>query len=55
MPNEKEELLMGDVCRVEVLEAELISTKKALYEDLMRQEELLAFIDRQEVAKQRVC
>nr|GMC75836.1 Sec14p-like phosphatidylinositol transfer family protein [Ipomoea batatas] len=55
MPNEKEELLMGAVCRVEALEAELISTKKALYEALMRQEELLAFIDRQEAAKQRVC
>nr|GMC66845.1 phosphatidylinositol/phosphatidylcholine transfer protein SFH8-like [Ipomoea batatas] len=54
MPNEKEELLMAAVCRVEALEAELISTKKALYESLMRQEELLAFIDRQEAAKQRV-
>nr|GMC85381.1 phosphatidylinositol/phosphatidylcholine transfer protein SFH8-like [Ipomoea batatas] len=53
MPNEKEELLMAAVCRVEALEAELISTKKALYESLMRQEELLAFIDRQEAAKQR--
>nr|GMC81109.1 phosphatidylinositol/phosphatidylcholine transfer protein SFH8-like [Ipomoea batatas] len=28
MPNEKEELLMAAVCRVEALEAELISTKK---------------------------
>lgn len=28
MPYEKEELLMGAVCRVEALEAELIATKK---------------------------
>ncbi|XP_051144958.1 phosphatidylinositol/phosphatidylcholine transfer protein SFH6-like [Andrographis paniculata] len=45
MPYEKEELLHAAVCRVEALEAELISTKKALYEALMRHEELLAYID----------
>ncbi|XP_019165410.1 PREDICTED: phosphatidylinositol/phosphatidylcholine transfer protein SFH8-like isoform X2 [Ipomoea nil] len=53
MPYEKEELLMAAVCRVEALEAELISTKKALFQALMRQEELLAYIDRQQVAKPR--
>lgn len=53
MPNEKEELLNAAVCRVDALEAELIATKKALYEALMRQEELLAYIDRQEDAKYR--
>ncbi|CAH9125862.1 unnamed protein product [Cuscuta epithymum] len=53
MPNEKEELLNAAVCRVDALEAELIATKKALHEALMRQEELLAYIDRQEEAKYR--
>uniref|UniRef100_A0A2P2MCU5 Phosphatidylinositol transporter n=1 Tax=Rhizophora mucronata TaxID=61149 RepID=A0A2P2MCU5_RHIMU len=53
MPYEKEELLNAAVCRVDALEAELITTKKALHEALMRQEELLAYIDRQEEAKFR--
>ncbi|XP_008795965.2 phosphatidylinositol/phosphatidylcholine transfer protein SFH8-like [Phoenix dactylifera] len=53
MPLEKEELLNAAVCRVDALEAELIVTKKALHEALMRQEELLAYIDRQEDAKLR--
>ncbi|XP_019710043.1 phosphatidylinositol/phosphatidylcholine transfer protein SFH6 [Elaeis guineensis] len=53
MPPEKEELLNAAVCRVDALEAELIVTKKALHEALMRQEELLAYIDRQEEAKFR--
>ncbi|CAN8328786.1 unnamed protein product [Cochlearia groenlandica] len=53
MPYEKEELLNAAVCRVDALEAELIATKKALYEALMRQEELLAYIDRQEKKKKR--
>lgn len=51
MPCEKEELLNAAVCRVDALEAELIATKKALHEALMRQEELLAYIDSQEEAK----
>ena len=53
MPYEKEELLNAAVCRVDALEAELIATKKALHESLMRQEELLAYIDSQEEAKLR--
>ncbi|XP_074275419.1 phosphatidylinositol/phosphatidylcholine transfer protein SFH8-like [Silene latifolia] len=53
MPYEKEELLNAAVYRVDALEAELIATKKALHEALMRQEELLAYIDRQEEAKFR--
>ncbi|GMI83588.1 hypothetical protein like AT4G39170 [Hibiscus trionum] len=53
MPYEKEELLNAAVCRVDALEAELIATKKALHEALMRQEELLAYIDSQEEAKLR--
>ncbi|GAU34950.1 hypothetical protein TSUD_312810, partial [Trifolium subterraneum] len=51
MPREKEELLNAAVCRVDALEAELIATKKALYEALMRQEELLAYVDYQEKRK----
>lgn len=46
MPPEKEELLNAAVCRVDAVEAELIAAKKALYEALIRQEELLAYIDR---------
>ncbi|XP_020105349.1 phosphatidylinositol/phosphatidylcholine transfer protein SFH8-like [Ananas comosus] len=53
MPSEKEELLEASVRRVDALEAELISTKKALHEALMRQEELLAYIDWQKEAKFR--
>ncbi|KAJ4748821.1 Sec14p-like phosphatidylinositol transfer family protein [Rhynchospora pubera] len=53
MPSEKEELLHAAVRRVDALEAELIVTKKALHEALIRQEELLAYIDRQEEAKYR--
>uniref|UniRef100_A0A1D1XXY6 Sec14 cytosolic factor n=1 Tax=Anthurium amnicola TaxID=1678845 RepID=A0A1D1XXY6_9ARAE len=53
MPSDKEELLNAAVRRVDALEAELIATKKALYEALMRQEDLLADIDRQEQAKFR--
>lgn len=53
MPFEKEELLNAAVRRVDALEAELISTKKALYDALMRQDELLAYIDRQELIKFR--
>ncbi|GAB2224861.1 hypothetical protein Droror1_Dr00005639 [Drosera rotundifolia] len=51
MPCEKEELLNAAVCRVDALEAELIAAKKALHEALMRQDELLAYIDSQEAAK----
>ncbi|XP_012702080.1 phosphatidylinositol/phosphatidylcholine transfer protein SFH8 isoform X2 [Setaria italica] len=51
MPSEKEELLNAAVRRVDALEAELIVTKKALYDALMKQEELLAYIDRQEFAR----
>ncbi|XP_063944922.1 phosphatidylinositol/phosphatidylcholine transfer protein SFH6 [Daucus carota subsp. sativus] len=60
MPKEREELLKAVVCRVDALEAELISTKKALHEALLRQDELLACVDSQEAAmslgkKKRWC
>ncbi|KAL2318783.1 hypothetical protein Fmac_032659 [Flemingia macrophylla] len=51
MPCEKEELLNAAVYRVDALEAELIATKKALYEALITQEELLAYIDSQDRSK----
>ncbi|KAG0461263.1 hypothetical protein HPP92_021560 [Vanilla planifolia] len=54
MPRKKEELLDAAVRRVDALEAELIATKKALHEALMRQDELLAYVDRQQDAKFRV-
>ncbi|XP_028803025.1 phosphatidylinositol/phosphatidylcholine transfer protein SFH8 isoform X2 [Neltuma alba] len=53
MPYEKEELLNAAVYRVDALEAELIATKKALYEALIKQEELLAYIDSQEESKSK--
>ncbi|XP_074280104.1 phosphatidylinositol/phosphatidylcholine transfer protein SFH8-like isoform X2 [Silene latifolia] len=53
MPSEKEELLDVAIYRVDALEAELISTKKALHEALMRQDDLLAYIDAQEAAMYR--
>ncbi|XP_077253531.1 phosphatidylinositol/phosphatidylcholine transfer protein SFH8-like isoform X2 [Tasmannia lanceolata] len=53
MPSEKEELLNAAVYRVDALEAELIATKMALHEALMRQEDLLAYIDSQQEAKFR--
>ncbi|KAL5704719.1 proteasome endopeptidase complex [Ranunculus cassubicifolius] len=53
MPTEKAELLNAAIFRVDALEAELIATKKALHEALMRQEELQSYIDRQEAAKRK--
>ncbi|KAK2994140.1 hypothetical protein RJ640_020945, partial [Escallonia rubra] len=48
MSNDKVERLNAAFCRVEALEAELIATKKALHEALMRQDEVLASLDSQE-------
>ncbi|KAL6614667.1 hypothetical protein ACP70R_036937 [Stipagrostis hirtigluma subsp. patula] len=50
MPFEKEELLNTAIHRVDALEAELTSTKKVLYDTLVRQDELLAYIDQQGTA-----
>ncbi|XP_024457000.1 phosphatidylinositol/phosphatidylcholine transfer protein SFH8 isoform X4 [Populus trichocarpa] len=58
MPCEKEELLNAAVYRVDALEAELIATKKALHEALIRLEELLAYVDGREQAsfqKKKFC
>ncbi|KAL3592888.1 hypothetical protein D5086_011528 [Populus alba] len=54
MPCEKEELLNAAVYRVDALEAELIATKKALHEALIRLEELLAYVDGREQASSQV-
>ncbi|MBA0720589.1 hypothetical protein Golax_008202 [Gossypium laxum] len=51
MPHEKEELLNAAMYRVEMLEAELIATKKALHEAIIRQDELLACIQSEVVVK----
>ncbi|GAU47470.1 hypothetical protein TSUD_90380, partial [Trifolium subterraneum] len=53
LPRQKTELLNAAVYRVDALEAELIAAKKALYEALIRQEELFAYINNQEEAKLR--
>ncbi|XP_065040815.1 phosphatidylinositol/phosphatidylcholine transfer protein SFH8 isoform X2 [Musa acuminata AAA Group] len=50
---QRQELLNAAINRVDALEAELIATKKALHEALIRQEELLAFLDQQKEAKFR--
>ncbi|KAL8166082.1 hypothetical protein V2J09_007581 [Rumex salicifolius] len=53
MPVDKEELLHVAVSRVDALESELVSMKKALHESLMKQGELLAYIDAQKTVKFR--
>ncbi|CAM8977308.1 unnamed protein product [Rhodiola kirilowii] len=53
MPYAQQEMLNAAVYRVEALEAELITTKKALYEALITLEDLLASIDSQKAAKLR--
>ncbi|KAL4365437.1 hypothetical protein AHAS_Ahas07G0106000 [Arachis hypogaea] len=54
MPRDREESLNAAVSNVDTLEAELSATKKALDEALMRQQELLDYIDRQVEAKFQV-
>ncbi|CAL5369196.1 unnamed protein product [Camellia sinensis] len=51
MPAEKEETLNAAVSRVDTLEQELMATKKALEDALVRQEELLAYIDKKKKKK----
>ncbi|KAL2892727.1 Phosphatidylinositol/phosphatidylcholine transfer protein SFH8 [Bienertia sinuspersici] len=53
MPSEKEELLNCAIYRVDAVESELIATKKALHEALMRQEDLFAYIETEESARFR--
>nr|XP_029124368.1 phosphatidylinositol/phosphatidylcholine transfer protein SFH12 [Elaeis guineensis]XP_029124369.1 phosphatidylinositol/phosphatidylcholine transfer protein SFH12 [Elaeis guineensis]XP_029124370.1 phosphatidylinositol/phosphatidylcholine transfer protein SFH12 [Elaeis guineensis]XP_029124371.1 phosphatidylinositol/phosphatidylcholine transfer protein SFH12 [Elaeis guineensis]XP_029124372.1 phosphatidylinositol/phosphatidylcholine transfer protein SFH12 [Elaeis guineensis]XP_029124373.1 phosp len=51
MAIEKEEQLKAAVSRVDALEAELAATKKALEDALVRQEELLAYLDKKKKKK----
>ncbi|KAL3538991.1 hypothetical protein ACH5RR_002357 [Cinchona calisaya] len=51
MPPEKEEQLNNALGRVDALEQELSSAKKALEEALVRQEELLAYIEKKKKKK----
>ncbi|KAK9284385.1 hypothetical protein L1049_023556 [Liquidambar formosana] len=51
MPAEREEMLNAALSRVDVLEQELMATKKTLEDTLVRQEELLAYIDKKKKKK----
>ncbi|XP_028807228.1 phosphatidylinositol/phosphatidylcholine transfer protein SFH12-like [Neltuma alba] len=51
MPPEKEEMLIAAMNRADVLEKELMATKKALEDSLAQQEELLAYIDKKKKKK----
>ncbi|XP_058091986.1 phosphatidylinositol/phosphatidylcholine transfer protein SFH12-like isoform X2 [Magnolia sinica] len=51
MPIDKEEMLNAAVTRVNALEAELAATKKAMEDALVRQEEILAYLDKKKKKK----
>ncbi|KAI9071824.1 hypothetical protein K1719_046198 [Acacia pycnantha] len=51
MPPEKEEMLVAAMNRADVLEKELMATKKSLEDSLAQQEELLAYIDKKKKKK----
>ncbi|KAL7002681.1 hypothetical protein U1Q18_003838 [Sarracenia purpurea var. burkii] len=51
MPLEKEEMLNAALSRVEALEQELSATKKALEDALVRQGELLAYVEKKKKKK----
>ncbi|XP_017699399.2 phosphatidylinositol/phosphatidylcholine transfer protein SFH12-like isoform X2 [Phoenix dactylifera] len=53
MPIEKEEQLKAAVSRVDALEAELAATKKALEDAFVRQEELLAYVEKKKKKKKK--
>ncbi|OWM80865.1 hypothetical protein CDL15_Pgr006896 [Punica granatum] len=54
MPSQKEELLNAAIRRIDALELELIATKRALFEALTKDEEILAYIDQQSASKFQV-
>ncbi|KAK9287433.1 hypothetical protein L1049_015854 [Liquidambar formosana] len=54
MPPEKEEMLSVAISRVNTLEQELSATKKSLEDAFVRQEELLAYIDKKKKKKKSV-
>ncbi|KAK4424127.1 Phosphatidylinositol/phosphatidylcholine transfer protein SFH10 [Sesamum alatum] len=51
MPPEKEEMLNTALKRVDTLEQELLATKKSLEDALVRQEELLAYVEKKKKKK----
>ncbi|KAL2231631.1 phosphatidylinositol/phosphatidylcholine transfer protein SFH12-like [Sesamum indicum] len=51
MPPEKEEMLNTALKRVDTLEQELLKTKKSLEDALVRQEELLAYVEKKKKKK----
>ncbi|CAK9134079.1 unnamed protein product [Ilex paraguariensis] len=51
MPPQKEEMLNNAMSRVDALEQELSATKKALEDALVRQEELIAYLDKKKKKK----
>ncbi|KAJ7953052.1 Phosphatidylinositol/phosphatidylcholine transfer protein [Quillaja saponaria] len=51
MPAEKEEMLNAAISRVDMLEQELMATRKALEDSLSRQEELVAYLDKKKKKK----
>ncbi|GFP87773.1 phosphatidylinositol/phosphatidylcholine transfer protein sfh12 [Phtheirospermum japonicum] len=53
MPPEKEEMLNNALNRVDALEQELLATKKRLDDALVRQEELLAYMEKKKKRKKR--
>ncbi|KAL7174898.1 hypothetical protein ACSBR2_028666 [Camellia fascicularis] len=53
MPPEKEEMLNAALRRVDALEQELSATKKALEDSIVRQEEILAYIEKRKKRKRR--
>ncbi|CAK7338038.1 unnamed protein product [Dovyalis caffra] len=54
MPPEKEEMLNAAISRVDALEQELITTKKALEDSLAQQAELVAYLDKKKKKKKMV-
>ncbi|KAL6993521.1 hypothetical protein U1Q18_011634 [Sarracenia purpurea var. burkii] len=55
MPADKEEMLNAAISRVGVLEQELTAAKKALEDALVRQDELLAYIEKKKKKKLLFC
>ncbi|GMP31811.1 hypothetical protein CsSME_00005877 [Camellia sinensis var. sinensis] len=51
IPAEKEEMLNAAISKVDTLEQELMATKKSLEDALVRQEELLAYIEKKKKKK----
>ncbi|CAI0392405.1 unnamed protein product [Linum tenue] len=54
MPPEKEDLLNGALTRIDTLEEELASTKKALDDSLSAQQEVLAYLEKKKKKKKLV-